>query len=170
MNKVLDARVVGLNEVQFRKVTIKGKEVELIQVGLVDGDGTEFRHTLFLDGNKGPDAAIEMANLSLREYGWDGNDLPSLTTPKGRLDHIKFPAEGVSVAYRSKEYRDNKGKLHEYNEVRYIPGLGGGALSKDEVDSIAKKLGRFNGSANNTSSDVPPSESTGTVEVEELFV
>lgn len=167
MNKTLDVTVVNLNNVSFRKVNIKGRPVEIIQLELVDCEGVEYRHTLFLDGNKGQDAAIENAKACLEYYGWDGKELGSLTEAAGRVKHIKFPEDGVEVAYRVKEYRDKNAKLNEYNEVRWIHGLGGGGLAKEEIDSIEKKFSRLE---SKSSSDTPPSGSTGQAESEDDFI
>ena len=159
MSNNLDVKLVGVTSMNFRKVNLKGKPVEIIEVTLLDGDGREFRHSLWLDGNKGPDASAEQVMQSLQAYGWDGKELGSLTTSDGLAKHIKFPDAGVDVVYRAKEYRDGNGRMQEYNEVRWIPSLGGGSLSKSEVSSIEKKLGRVSGNKSNTSLGASPSVS-----------
>lgn len=136
MAKLREATITDVTGINFRRA----KEIDIIEVSLVDADGEEYRHSLWLDGKMGPDKSIENARASLDAYGWDGVDLPGLVEPKGLEQHMHTPVGGVPVAYRVNEYTDNKGKLHVINQVSYVLGIGSSSLSKDDISAIASKL------------------------------
>lgn len=139
MAKNLEATMVGLSGVKFRQA----KGTDIIEVTLTDEQGDDFRHSLWMDGQGGPDKAIETVKLSLQAYGWDGEDLASLVEPEGRVKHISFPDEGVPVVYRVNEFTDNKGTMHTVCQIRYIKGIGGGELDKAAIKKIEQKLKGF---------------------------
>lgn len=149
MAKIKEAKMAALGSVEFRKAS----NIDIIELHLTDFDGEEYRHSLWLDGKSGPDKALENAKASLEAYGWDGKELGSLTEARGCAEHIKFPKEGVPVAYSLNEYTDNKGKLHVVNQIKYVVGLGGSSLTKEEVSAIEKRF------ASLSSSSAGPAES-----------
>ena len=136
MAKNLEATMAGVTTVRFRQA----KGTDIIEVGLVDAEGEEFKHALWTDGQGGPDKAIENAKASLKAYGWDGKDLASLGDPKGIVEHLTFPDEGVEVVYRVNEFTDSKGTPHAVNQVRYIKGIGGGELDKEGIKRLEAKF------------------------------
>ena len=158
MNKNLEAVMTKITGVKFRNA----KGVPIIELTLVDAAGEEYRHSLWFDGNNGPDKAIQNVKDSLTFYGWDGKDLKSLATLGGIEEHVNFPQAGIPVVYKEAEFKAGN-TMVVINQIRYIVGLGDSILKSEEVDDLEKKLSRL-GDSSSSGSVLPDKED------EDMFV
>ena len=148
MAKLLKATIERVHHVKFREAN----DIPLIQLELMDSEKTVYYHTLWLDGNDGPDKSMEKAYKNLRAYGWRGGNLADLM--EDTMLGFNVPESGVAVSYKQDSYTNKKGEVVHQNKVVYVDGLGGGGLSKDRVAELSKRFAAVTSEAKTDEKDL----------------